>query len=210
MLIQAQVGPAVSSTSLGTGTNPNLRLDNMGGLAATQLNPRYYETTYRRQTYTVANQTVTATTAALATTYTGLVIANPSSSTVNVVVTKVGYGFILQQTTALMVGLMSGTGFGTSFASGTIAARNKFVGAVAAQCLASAGSITLPSTPVLDTVLGTVGTGAVTTAMQGAGQLIDLEGSVILPPGAYVALYTSVASVASSFFGSFQWVEVPL
>lgn len=206
MLIQAQVGPAVSSTSLGAGTNPNLRLDNIGGLAVTQLNPRYYEETYRRQTYTVANQSVTATTAALATTYTGLCIANPTTSTVNVVVTKVGYAFIVAQTSALSIGIMTGTG--ASITAG-LTPRNRFVGGVGSQCLASA-SLTLPGTPVLETIIASSTTGAITTTPVGAGGLIDLEGSLILPPGAFAAIYTSSASAASSFFGSFQWVEVPL
>lgn len=209
MLIQAQVGPAVSSTSLGSGTNPNLRLDNMGGLAATQLNPRYYETTYRRQMYTVSTlgNTPVATSAGLATTYTGLVIANPTTSTVNVVVTKCGYASIVQQTSALAVGLM--TGIGQSITAG-LTPRNRFVGSVGSQCLASVGSLALPGTPVLETILGTIHTGALTTGAVLPMTNVDMEGSLILPPGAFCAFYTSSASVASSLHLSFQWVEVPL
>lgn len=206
MLIQAQVGPAVSTTSLGAGTNPNLRLDNMGGLAATQLNPRYYETTYRRQMYTIANQTGVTTSAALTTTYVGLCIANPTTSTVNVVVNKVGYAFTVAPAAAVTVGLMTGTG---ASITGAVTPRNRFVGGVGSQCLAST-SLTLPGTPVLETVLGTVLTGAITTQSQQAPTVIDLEGSLILPPGAFCAFYTSTASGASGFFGSFQWVEIPL
>lgn len=208
MLIQAQVGPAVSSTSLGAGTNPNLRLDNMGGLAATQLNPRYYETTYRRQMYTAATlgATPVATTSQLATTYTGLCIANPTTSTINVVVTKVGYTSIVQQTSALAVGLMTGVGASITAA---ITPRNRFVGGVGSQCLAST-SLTLPGTPVLETILGTIHTGALTAGAVLPMTNVDLEGSLILPPGAFVAFYTSAASAASSMHFSFQWVEVPL
>lgn len=209
MLIQGQVGPAVSSTSLGAGTNPNLRLDNLGGLVMSQLNPRYYEETYRRQTYTIANQAVTATSAALTTTYTGLCIANPITATTNVVVTKIGYGFIVAQTSALVIGVMTGTGATTANISNQLAPRNRFVGSTGAQCIASANT-TLPGTPVLETIIGASTTGAITTSPVGAGQIVDLEGSLILPPGAFAAIYTSSASAASSFFGSFQWVEVPL
>ena len=106
MLIQAQVGPAVSSTSLGAGTNPNLRLDNLGGLTGTQLLPRYYEMTYRRQTYTIANQSGVTTSAALTTTYVGLCIANPTTSTINTVITKVGYAFTVAPVAAMVVGIM--------------------------------------------------------------------------------------------------------
>jgi len=207
MLIQAQVGPAVSSTSLGAGTNPNLRLDNMGGLTATQLLPRYYETTYRRQMYTVANQTGVTTSAALATTYVGLCLANPTTSTVNVVVTKVGYAFSVAFAAASNIGIMTGTG--ATISTNLVTARNRFVGGVGAQCLAST-SLTLPGTPVLETLFATGTTAAITTAPNGVGNIVDLEGSLILPPGAFAAFYTSTASGASAFQGSFQWIEVPL
>jgi len=207
MLIQAQVGPAVSSTSLGAGTNPNLRLDNLGGLTVTQLNSRYYETTYRRQMYTVANQSGVTTSAALTTTYVGLCLDNPTTSTVNLVLTKAGYSFTVAPAAAVAVGLMTGTG--SSISTNLVTARNRFVNGVGSQALAST-SLTLPGTPVLETILDTVTTAAITTAPKGVGALIDLEGSLILPPGAFVAFYTSTASGASGFFGSFQWIEVPL
>ena len=203
MLIQAQVGPAVSSTSLGTGTNPNLRLDNLGGLAVSQLNPRYYEETYRRQTYTIANQSGVTTSTGLSGTYTGIFIQNPTTSTVNVVITKVGYAISVVGT-AGVIGLM--TGVGASITSTLVTPRNRFVGGVGAQCLAAA-TCTLPGTAVIETILGSQ-----TTALDaGLGpKVIDLEGSLILPPGAFACIYTSSASGASGFFGSFQWVEIPL
>lgn len=203
MLIQAQVGPAVSSTSLGAGTNPNLRLDNMGGLTVSQLNPRYYEETYRRQTYTIANQSGVTTSTGLSGSYTGLFIQNPTTSTVNVVITKVGYAISVVGT-AGVIGLMTGTG--ASITSTLVTPRNRFVGGVGAQCLAAA-TCTLPGTAVIETILGSQ-----TTALDaGLGpKVIDLEGSLILPPGAFAAFYTSTATGTSGFFGSFQWVEIPL
>tara|TARA_R110000868_G_scaffold320909_4_gene581922 strand:+ start:6350 stop:6970 length:621 start_codon:yes stop_codon:yes gene_type:complete len=206
MLIQAQVGPIVATTSLGVGTNPNLRLDNTGGLAATQLNPRYYETTYRRQTFTIANQTGVTTSAALATTYVGLCIANPTTSTINAVITKVGYAFLVAQAAATAVGIMTGVGASITAA---VTPRNRYVGSVTSQVLAST-SLTLPGTPVLETILATGLTGAITTSPNGIGGFVDLEGSLILPPGAFACFYTSTASGAASFLGSFQWVEVPV
>jgi len=207
MLIQGQVGPVASSTSLSAGVQATVRMDNLGGLNASQLLPRYYETTYRRTTYTVANQAATVTTVGLAQTYTGLVIANPTTSNVNVVITKAGYAFPVAPAAAVVVGLM--TGVGATITAG-ITPRNRFVGGVGSQCLASVGSLSLPSIPVLETVLGTVLTGAVNTQSQQSPTLIDLEGSLILPPGAFCAFYTSTAANTAGFFGSFQWVEVPL
>lgn len=208
MLIQGQVGPIASSTSLSAGVQATARMDNLGGLTATQLLPRYYETTYRRQMYTAATlgNTPVATTSQLTQAYTGLCIANPTTSTINVVVTKVGYSSIVQQTNALAVGLMTGVGASITAA---ITPRNRFVGGVGSQCLAST-SLTLPAVPVLETILGTIHTGALNLTGVQPMTNVDLEGSLILPPGAFVAFYTSAASAATSMHFSFQWVEVPL
>jgi hypothetical protein len=107
MLIQGQVGPVASTTSLSPGVQATVRMDNLGGLSASQLLPRYYETTYRRQMYTIANQTGVTTSAALTTTYVGLCLANPTSSTVNAVITKAAYAFTIAPAAAVAVGLMT-------------------------------------------------------------------------------------------------------
>ena len=69
-------------------------------------------------------------------------------------------------------------------------------------------SATLPTgTPTLNTILGAGLTGAITTSMAGLGGVVDLEGTIILPPGAYCAFYTSTASGASGGAFSFTWEE---
>lgn len=207
MLIQGQVGPVASTTSLSAGVQATARLDNLGGLAATQLLPRYYETTYRRSMFTIANQTGVTTSAALSTSYTGLVLQNPVGSQFNIVLTKVGYAFTVAPTAAVTVGLMTGVNTST-FTTNLVTPRNRYVGGITSIGVASTS--TTIATPVLETILGTVLTGAITTQSQQAPTVIDMEGSLILSPGAFVAFYTSTASGASGFFGSFQWVEVPL
>lgn len=207
MLIQGQVGPIASTTSLSAGVQATARMDNLGGLVATQLFPRYYEITYRRNMYTGANQAGVTTSAALSTSYTGLVLQNPVGNLFNLVVTKVGYSFTVAPAAAVAVGLMTGVN-GTSFTTNLITARNRFVGGALSTGIVSSG--TTIATPVVETILDTVTTAAITTSPKGVGGIVDLEGSLILPPGAFVAFYTSTASGASGFFGSFQWVEVPL
>lgn len=207
MLIQGQVGPVASTTSLSAGVQATARMDNLGGLAATQLLPRYYETTYRRSMFTIANQTGITTSAALSTSYTGLVLQNPVGSQFNIVLTKVGYAFTVAPTAAVVVGLMTGVNT-TTFTTNLVVPRNRYVGGITSIAVASTN--TTIATPVLETVLGTVLTGAITTQSQQAPTVVDMEGSLILTPGAFVAFYTSTASGASGFLGSFQWVEVPL
>lgn len=212
MLIQGQVGPAASSTSLSAGVQATVRMDNLGGLAVSQLLPRYYETTYRRSMYTVANQAPVTLAAVLSGAYTGLCIANPTTSSVNVVINKVAYAITVPAATAAST-LSLMTGIGATITTNLITPRNRFVGGVGSQCLAS-NSLTLPGTAVVETILD----GATTTAFTSIGPkvtagVVDLEGSLILPPGAFCAFYATTAftvSTTTGFSGSFQWVEVPL
>ena len=70
---------------------------------------------------------------------------------------------------------------------------------------------TLPTAPVLTHIFAAGLTGAITTFQEiGAQYVFDLEGGVILPPGAYAAIYTSTVSGTSGFFGRFQWEEIPV
>lgn len=71
-------------------------------------------------------------------------------------------------------------------------------------------SVTLPVAPWLERVVGKVDTGALTVQTQSAPSFIDLAGSIILPPGAYLAIFTSTASAAAGFIGSIGWTEVPI
>jgi hypothetical protein len=209
MLTQGVVGPQ-SAQSLPPGANVTTRQGNMGELIASELHGPYYEGTYRKTRFGGANQAAVTTTAAFTTTYTGLILANPSNSPVNLVLEKVGFASILAQTSPLAVGLM--TGQSTTALSGSltsVAPKSKFVGSGVPPVGQLYSAVTLPVAPTLDTVLGVIDTGAVTVATSGQG-LFDLQGSIVIPPGGFVALYTNVASVAASLFASMQWEEVPV
>lgn len=205
MLIQGSVGQP-SLTSIQPGTTPTMRQGQLGEVIVNELHGRYYETAYRRNMFSGTNQSGVTTVAGLVTGITGgLVLANPTSATVNLVLTKVGWAVTSAPTLAMVVGLMVGTS--TTALSNTTSAtsKNNFIGAASPQgALYSAA--TLPVTPTISHILG------VTTITTLASQtnFVDLEGSLILPPGSFVSFYTSTASAATSFFGSFQWEEVPV
>lgn len=215
MIINGYVGPTATKTSLGSGTNPALRLGNMGDAVVSELEPRYYEATYRGMAFSGANQALVGTAIAtgLTATYTGgLVLSNTFGNPVNVVLTKVAYGAALVQTNASVIGLMVGQS--STALAGTVTSvtpTSDLVGSGIAPyaVLASSASITLPTTPVLKRVLGFLGTGAVTVD-QTTLTVVDLEGSIILPPGGYCAFYSSAAGTASSLIFSMSWIEVPL
>ena len=105
MQIQGQVGQP-SAQSIQPGAQPLVRLGQLSDVIVSELHGRYYEQGYRKTSFGAANQAAVATTAAFATTYTGLVLYNPNGSAVNLVVQKFGAAPILAQTTTLALGLM--------------------------------------------------------------------------------------------------------
>jgi len=150
---------------------------------------------------------------AFATTYIGLYLGNPVGSTINCVLLKVAYGFIIAQPAAgTIIGLMGGYSASTNITvGGAITPRSNMIGiGPTPQCIAGAGSATLPIAPTLFQVFGSVLTGAITVSNTNPLCVVDMEGSIILPPGGFVALYSTVATAASSLVASFTWEEVPV
>lgn len=179
-------------------------------------NGQYYPVAIQGNMFSGGNQAAvsTALSAGLPTTYTGgLVLANPITSTVNLVIQKAKAVFVVAQTNAAAIGL--GVGYDASTAlSGTLTVvpnQNALQtsSATSQGILYSSASITLPAAPVLARLLGNVDTGALTTQVDAGALEADVQGSIILSPGGYAVFTSSAAGTASSFLGSFTWVELP-
>jgi len=205
--INGQVGGSAAQT---TGTNPaNLavRIGPTSEIIVDELHGRYYETTVRKAMYSGANLTGVTTTAAFATTYTGMCLSNPIGSTVNLVLTKVTYAPVVAQTAALVMGIMTGYSASVNVTHTTpLVPLSNFVGQPTGTGLIDS-SATLPVAPTRLILLGTLTTGAITQTLLN-GSVTDMEGSVVIPPGGYAAIYTSAASVASSLVFGMMWEEV--
>jgi hypothetical protein len=147
--------------------------------------------------------------AGLTVTATGLILYNPLASTVNLVVKRVGYAFTVAFAAAAAVGISVGNSASalTGITAATVYPNQAGTGG-AGQGLAATAA-TLPAAPHVDTILGAGDTGAITTSPFGESAMYDVEGSIILTPGAYCKLYTSAASGASGTFASIEWYEVP-
>jgi hypothetical protein len=208
MLIQGSVGQP-STTSIQPGTTPTLRQGQLGEMVVQELHGRYYETAYRRNLFNASVQgTGITTSVGLVTGYTGLALTNPTTSTVNLVVTKVGYGVNAAPAAVMVISLAFNTSTTAVTQTTAITGRNNFLGGAAPQGLA-ASSVTFPTAPINSHILGVIGTNAI-TGLNETTDVIDLEGSIVMPPGSYIAIVTSTASAATSFWGSFQWEEVPV
>lgn len=203
--IQSQVGPQ----TLANGAVVTNRIDRVGALVATDAHGRYREATLQKTMYSgsVVGQT---TTVGLATTYTGLCLSNPIGSPVNLSVNKVGYAFLVVWGAVAAVGLMTGYNASTNVTHSTpVTPRNRFFTSASGGVGLLDSSATLPTAPTVDQIFGaaSTGTAAVPPLVQG---YYDLEGSLELPPGAYVAFYTSTASGTNSASFSIQWEEIAI
>lgn len=208
MQIQTQTG---QSTIAAGATPVPLRSGKLADTIISNLHGRYYEQAYNGNVFYAANSAAQATSAALATAYTGLLILNPIGSRVNIALLSVGIAVSVAETAIATHGLITGfsavgltsasltlTGLtkGATFISGTAGSST---GVAASQCSALTG------TPVWTHAYRSGFTAA--TLQSSTDAFIDLHGSIILAPGAYAAIGTLTAS---TILGHFVWEEVPL
>lgn len=199
MQILSTVGNPIASTA---GSPVISRAGSQGDLIVSELHGRYYEQAARGNMYRIVSQAAVTTTAGLATTWTGLAISNPAGSGVNAVVNLFSVAQFAVGAAAA-IGIMTGSGA----AAGSLVPKNARVDGTTGKVTASAGATI--ATPVLDIVIGQAGSLATTGYGLGAGLVVDLNGSIIIPPGFYAASFTSIVTTSALLFG-FQWEEVPI
>jgi hypothetical protein len=183
------------------------------GLGPSPANGQYFAGAASGSLFSGGNQAAvtTALTAGLTTTYTGgLILANPPTNTgIILILLRVQVAFIVAQTNAAAIGLGVGSGVAITSPGTAIASQSALAGgtATATGVLYSPTSATLPAAPYLTRLIGSVDTGALTTEVNGSSLALDLQGSIILPPGSYACITSTATGTASSFLGSFTWVE---
>jgi hypothetical protein len=209
---QNVVGP-ISSSSANAVVNG--RAGQLGDMIVSDVNPRYYETTYRGNGFLLSVSTAAAVTA-----YAGgaagtpmLCVFNPTGSGRNAVITKASVGSVVAASAAGTVsfGLFFGTtatitqattvtpwAMNTQLQSGSVVTGFRNVAL-------TSGSAASNVIPVASYYWATAAGAALVT-----GGPIDLEGSLIIPPGSYVALGGSSALTSATWIGSLQWIEVPI
>jgi len=211
-VIQGVIGAGISASSnMPDGLPAAPRMGRQGQVITAHMQGRMAEAARRGTLYYGSNgATPSVTTVALATTYTGLCLYNPANSGKNLLLEQVGYSFLVAFPAAATIGLLAGyaaAGIVTASAAASPGASCKLDGAVGVgRCALSA---TLVGTPYLYQVFGEGLTGAITTAPQG-GRIVQMEGHPVIPPGGYVAIYTSTVSGAGSLAASFLWQEEPI
>lgn len=195
----------------------------------TELQPRYYENTYRGQKYTattalggVATAATQLFSTAIATFTPILAIYNPLTSAVNLVVDHVWCGLSAAPlATATQTGayvLVCGAGQTITNAQSATPVNNKTLKASGSQAIgvtnvALAGAVgnATPLRP-LGGVLNLVTATANASAAVGAINVEDVGGSIIIPPGGYlgIAMGISNAVAGHSTTAGITWDEVAI
>lgn len=204
MINQIQTG--AQSTS-GVAVVP-ARGGQQGDAIVSGLHGPYYEQSYRSNRFSASTQAVATSTVGLATTYTGLVISNPITSVVNLVLDLASVmQSVVQAVQIEAYAIACGYNATTNVTHTTpLTVRSKKIGSGASGTGVADISATLPTAPFYDTFVHNTGT----AIANGTGAVIDLQGSIILIPGAYACWVTPAqASVAGLWF-SFSWEEVPV
>jgi hypothetical protein len=191
-------------------TPPNtiipVRGGQLGDAIVSELHGRYYEQTYRKNMFFayIYAKVVTS----LSTTATGLILVNPANSLVNLVLNKIFVHVQATSASALGIGLAYALGQTTNPGTAATALGNCFLNGPASQ--GQPGSAcTMTNTPV-EFIPILHNTAAIATTGEDV-EVVDLEGSVIVPPGVAVLLNADGgASASASVTASFQWEEVPL
>jgi hypothetical protein len=188
--------------------------DAQGALYIQQRHGQGYGSSYLGGKFWAANQAGVTTSAGLATTYVGICLSNPASSGKNLAVGKVSAAIIVAPAAVLEINLIVGfAAGGVTVHTTPLTVYSELIGATAA-----APNGTKVGTPVglVDGAATLVGTPlyymplAVNAASAGLfSAWADLQGDLILPPGAYVAIGTNVAGPTSGFVGRIGWEELP-
>jgi hypothetical protein len=196
----------VGERALGDSDEEKFRQGRTGEAIVSQLNGAYYERAGRGGIFTVANQAAVTTTIALATTYTGLCLTNDAGSGVNLVLLRAGFGLSVAPAAIAPIGLMGGLGtvtHTTPIAAASI--RTTKIGAAGTHSSSTKvdGAATIPTPTLLEVLYGGFTAAALPSPSQ-AG--VPIDGRIVIPPGAFVAIYTLTVCVGLGFF---QWSEEP-
>lgn len=189
-----QLGPGATGPARGGPTGQAI-VSNLGG--------RYAQSALDGTLFWGANQAAATWSVALATTYTGLCLSNPAGSSKTLVLLKVGFALSAAPAAIASIGLISGflsTGI-TAHTTALVPASSVIGGGLNPVGKIDAAA-TLVGSPAWMTQLMGGFTAAALPATSPA--LIDLEGSVIVPPGAYVAIGALTAVVG---YASMMWEE---
>lgn len=225
--LQGIVGPQGGAQGLAASTTQVASVDKQGALLASELHGRFYNQAYAGNMYftgTTGIVALSANTITLTATTTPILgIYNPLGSNVNAVVlqaaleciintvtTPVGAGAFVWAAstgnTAISTGL---TPWNAKTLAQAGSATKGFAGATALTGLTNNLVIMAAADLTSPTAL-TYGTVANTALFPNFGGIVNVDGSLIVPPGGVLALLNTTSTTTMSYAGRLMWEEVPV
>lgn len=191
-------GPAGSFAPLLAGVQNDLLISQFHG--------EKYHQAYTGKLFLGANSAGVTTSAGLATTYLGICLSNPAASGVNLILRRIGGAFIVAPATVTGLNLITGySAAGVVTHTTALTPVSALVGSTTTPAGKLDSACTIVGTPAYSMIL--VQTPTATTL---PSFTFDLEGGIVLIPGAYAAIGTTIAGPASGFMGSMEWEEAPV
>jgi len=199
-----QIEGKVGAQDLSSGAIGPLRLDSDGALVVKNSGGKLAEAAIAGRLFMAANQAAVTTCATKNNTFTGLAIVNPSTSGKLYIFHEFSYAFDDSPTADSNLSLIVGPAH-SGFAA-DITVRCARWGYATSAAIADAAATIAGSAGVLVKHIATIGTNA-TTALLTPDGVVDLGGSIVIPPGYALYTDTTLATGECAFFG-FVWEEV--
>ena len=205
--ITTQVGQPGSQNTGQPNLNGVLRVGPLNSLIVSELDGRYYEDTLRGNRFYAATQggvTGVAWTIGTTTALVGLCISNPVGNNKNIVLDKLSFSFPVIDT------VVNSVYMGVNFSNTTNVTHTTaltpaplLIGSGATPTAKADSSFTVPTTPI---VIGNLVDMPGATTLPSGG-ILDLEGSVILSPGAYFVVSALAATPTNGIAIAAWWSE---
>jgi len=171
-----------------------------------QAHGKYYEAASRHRLFWAANQAAKAISVALTVIYTGLMVANPRMSNVNLAIVRVGWAESVATATLHSIGLIGGYDADADVTLvSALDAYNTYVLGPHGQANAfDEGTVAAGTQVWIEHYMSAF----TSNALHGTSPVIvDVNGAIVVPPGAWVAIG---ALLACTGFGSMMWEEIPI
>jgi hypothetical protein len=197
-----QIEGRVGLISAANGSVNPLRTSTNGALVTNAYGGKLADAALTGRLFSVCNQGAVAVTAALATTWTGLGVANPTGSGKNLIFHEFGWAQTVVNPAEGAIGLMTTTDSGMAAA---LTVRSCMYGNGVSVAYADDGATI--ATPILERIVGGTMEGAISTIPSQCPSIYRIDGGIILSPGRSLLTYHTIGGTASLVF-YFVWEEV--
>lgn len=165
-----------------------------------------FQATRNARRFFAGNQAATAISVALATTYTGVCISNPAGSTVYLSIDWVSFALSVAPAAIAPIGVITGYAVaGVVTHTTPLTPACALLGNTATPQAKADAACTIVGTPVWTPPWLQGGFTAAALPSQ-SDVFCDLKGSIVVPPGGYIAIG---ALTAVTGFGAIGWEEIP-